>query len=455
MQKPLNRNLSLRFCFICLSIVLMLSCGQFCHAGENQIVQNVIEDGSPTDKGGSIRQSPKCSSAKISINDKIIRGGLLYDMSADCIVWQKNSHESFPIASLTKMMVCLIAIEDIYAGKVKWDALVKVTRESTRVGGSAVSLRPDYSITVKNLINAALISSGNDATYLLAQHLGGTEKRFVDRMNRRAMELGMTTTRFSNSTGMPAGNKWRDNHASPMDLLLLCKEIYNHKELLSIAGTSRMVFAHGGRTIKLRNHNQLVADYVEVDGFKTGFTQNAKFCLAATAEKNDRRLIAIALGADSRFMRNRFVKNLLCEYYEALGMEPLQARNKTNYDKAEKSLAKDASCPVTHRITKGDTLYGISKTYRCSVAQLKEWNGLTGNAIKPGQRLKIYPKSSSSPKADVSSVVYYTVKPGDTLWLIAKKHTGVSVKEIMRANNIRHPRDLKTGTTLKIGLDRS
>ncbi len=398
--------------------------------------------------------SASCTSPKIKVNDNIVRGGLLYDMSSDSIIWEKNIHRAFPIASLTKMMVCFLAIEDIHAGKVDWNTQVKVTREATRVGGSMVALRPGYSISVENLIKAALISSGNDAAYLLAQYSGGTEKDFVNRMNRRAVELGMKSTRFSNATGMPAPRSRDDNHSSPMDLLLLCKQIQKHDELLRVAGTSQEIIYHGGRALKLRNHNPLVAEFAEVDGLKTGFTQNAKFCLAATAVKNNRRIISIALGVDNRLSRNRFVKNMLCDYFEAIGMGSLQARTASGIKRKKILAADDSSALRIHRVCKGNTLFGIAKSYNCSVAQLKTWNGLNGHQLKPGQKLKIYARTSTVQPASgqqiASSVIYYTVRPGDTLWVIAKKHTGLSVRQIMLTNNIRQARNLKAGETLKL-----
>jgi serine-type D-Ala-D-Ala carboxypeptidase (penicillin-binding protein 5/6) len=450
--RRVEKNIS--FLFIGISLIVMFCQGRPCYAVAERS-QDPILDVTPARQYKNSTSSPRsCSFPKIKVNDRIVRGGLLYDMSSDSIIWQKNMYQAFPIASLTKMMVCFLALEDIHAGKVDWNTMVKVTPEATRVGGSMVSLRSGYSISVENLIKAALISSGNDAAHLLAEQLGGTEKNFVNRMNRRAVELGMKSTRFSNSTGMPACNSWDDNRSSAMDLLLLCKQIQKHDELLKVAGTSQELIYHGGRTLKLRNHNPLVAEFEEVDGLKTGFTENAKFCLAATAIKNNRRIISIALGVDNRNLRNRFVKDMLCDYFEALGMGSLQAKGCTGVKRKRTLIADNSSSPLIHQVSKGTSLFGIAKTYNCSVAQLKIWNGLNSNQIKPGQKLKIYAKTNAVPPASrqviASSVIYYTVRPGDTLWIIAKKYTGVSVKQIMRVNNIRQARDLKVGDTLKL-----
>lgn len=406
----------------------------------------------------------QCFSLKTSIRDDSVRAGLLYDMSSHTVIWEKNMNQAFPIASLTKMMVVLLAMEDIHSGKIRWNSLVTVAPEATRVGGFTVSLRSGRSLSVEDLMKAALISSGNDAAYQLALFLGITERSFVRRMNRRAVELGMNATRYSNPTGMPAANSDDDNHSSPADLLILCKEMYKYKDLMRIAGTSEELIYQGGRVIKLRNHNHLVSGYNEVDGFKTGYTANAKFCLAATASKAGRRTISIALGVSSRHVRDQFVKNLFCRYYDALGMgslEPREGRRATAKAIAKNhgEFSRGVSATVVHRVKKGDSLSGIAKGYGCSVAQLKNWNRLKGNIIKPGRQLKIYSKSNavrlSTGKRSASSVIYYTVKPGDTLWRISQKYNGLTVEKLMKVNNIRQAMDLKTGDTIKIHLDRS
>lgn len=396
----------------------------------------------------------------VQIRDRSVRAGLLYDLSTDTVVWQKNMHQAYPIASLTKMMVGLLTVEAIQAGKISWNTIVRVTPEATRVRGFMVGLRAGRSLTVEHLLRAALISSGNDAAYALAHFLGGTEQHFVHRMNRRASQLGMRSTRFSNATGMPAANPCNDNHASPSDLLLLCKEMTRYEELLQITRMSESSISQDGRIIRLRNHNPLVGTYEEVDGLKTGFTNNAKFCLAATSNKNGRRMIAIALGVDSRHVRNSFVGSILSQSYVALGMGSLQPKTASAIASRRHQANRpspSATAAAIYRVRKKDTLFGIAKLHGCSIEQLKKWNGLRGNEIKPGQQLQIYKKSrtmyASASQPAGSTVIYHKVRPGDTLWRISKKYNGISVNRLMRLNRIRRASDLKVGDTVKIVLD--
>jgi D-alanyl-D-alanine carboxypeptidase len=381
----------------------------------------------------------------------------LYDLFSETVVWEKNIHESYPIASLTKMMVGLLAVEDINAGRIAWNTMVRVTPEATRTGGYTVSLKVGCLLSIEDILKAAMISSGNDAAYLLAQSLGGTEKNFVNRMNSRAKQLGMASTVFSNATGMPAPSRIHDNRSSPSDLLILCKEMLKHDKLMQIADMGEASILQENKRIQLKNHNRLVAAFDEVDGLKTGYTRNAKFCLAATASKKHHRVIGIALGVDSSDLRNQFVGNLFSQYYDALGFGSLQPKPGFPASYAQDtSLAKFKASEV-YQVRKGDTLYSIAKKYDCSVAQLKNWNRIRKNTIFTGQRLRIYGHSDPlhltvAPNFS-SSVVYYTVKPGDTLWRISQKYNGVSVKKLMQSNGIKQPSKLKAGDTIKIVLE--
>lgn len=453
---------ALLICCICLSNPCVAS-------------PNMSDAARDIDRGMGAKNPVDESLPDIDVNDSVVRGGLLYDVTSKRVVWEKQMHRAYPIASLTKMMVALLVVEDIHEGKLRWDTPIRVTRKAARERGSSVNLRAGYTVTVRNLLKAALISSGNDAAYLLAQYDGGSAAAFVRRMNRRAATLGMSSTHYSNPTGLPCRRRADDNHASPADLLRLSLELLKYPELLDITGTSRACITQSSRRIQLRNHNSLVSVFDEVDGLKTGFTRHARFCLVATSNKDNRRLIAIALGVSKRLERNRFVENLFNKYYGALGMAALSPKTKPSISRTAESenppvyKSRDASGSgvllVRHRIKRGETLYSISRAHGCTVAQLKRWNRLRGNRIRAGRQLKIYRQSAvhgqmvaadTRPSADHDSqpsVIYYKVRPGDTLWHIKQKFDGITVKKLMRINRIRRARDLKAGTVIKIVLD--
>lgn len=440
----------------------------------------------------------------IVTNNDIPRAGLLFDVEQHTIVWEKNIETSFPIASLTKMMVGLITVEDIKEGKYNWDTEVEVTREASLMGGSRVNIRRGDKITMHELLKSAMISSGNDAAYLLAQFNGGSEYNFVKRMNERAKELGMTQTKFSNSTGLPERKRALDNRSSPMDLLKLALEILKHDELLFISGMSDATVDINNRNIPLKNHNKLAVDFTEVDGIKTGYTRNAMFCLVATSYRCSHRLIGVALGVQSSAMRNAFVADMMNNYFNYIGLgkmgeaedAPPSLAVKYNFSegKPEAELVKREPiivppsivnnynpklvAPTTrtakyHKVKRGETLNSIASRHRCTVKELKSWNRLKSNRIYANQRLKIFTKTNAVPKSQMATAEiktsekpeliandqsaeqiieneFYIVQKGDTLWNIAQRFEGLTVKQLMKINNIKDTRSLIPGMKLKV-----
>jgi serine-type D-Ala-D-Ala carboxypeptidase (penicillin-binding protein 5/6) len=253
-------------------------------------------------------------------NESLGNAGLLCDWTEKKIVWSKKMFEPRCIASVTKMMVALITLEDIRARKLNWDTQIEISQRAATLGGSSVYLRRGEVLSVKELLKAAMIASGNDACYQLAEYNGGTEKNFVDRMNERAQELGMRNTRFSNSTGLPHP-KGLDNLSSPVDLLLLANELLKYPEILTITKIKNETIRHGQKLFNYHNHNKLVMEYDEVvDGFKTGYTRKAGFCIVATAEKNGHRVIGVVLGSTHSVLRNKMVAELFNNYYSQKGL---------------------------------------------------------------------------------------------------------------------------------------
>jgi D-alanyl-D-alanine carboxypeptidase (penicillin-binding protein 5/6) len=260
----------------------------------------------------------------IVTQESFAKAGLLFDMSKNKVIWVKGVNNRCDIASLSKMMTILLVIECIKVGKYNWETLVKVPREATYVGGSSVYLREGEVFTVRDLIKSALIASGNDACYTLAYFTTGSEKQFARLMNWQASELGMDSTYFTNSTGMPTFGSGADNYSTPHDLLLLATELLKYKEVLGYTGESEDYIYHGLDKLSFENHNALVGYYKnEVDGLKTGFTPGAGFCLVATANRANHRIISIILGVKNSDKRNEIVADMMNNYYSYLGIGKL------------------------------------------------------------------------------------------------------------------------------------
>ncbi len=257
-------------------------------------------------------------------NEIYAKAGLLFDMTENKVVWVKSLNGKFEIASLTKMMTVLLVIEQIKDGKYDWDSLVKVPKGAPFVGGSSVYLREGEIFTVRDLVKSALIASGNDAAFTLAEYTSGTEKFFVNMMNWKAAVLGMDSTFFSNSTGMPNYGHGKDNYSTPHDLLILANELLKHKEILQYTSESEDFIYHGKEKTVFKNHNSLAVNFkADVDGLKTGFTRGAGFCLVCTANRADHRLISIILGVPSSYTRDVIVKDMLNNYYSSIGLGKL------------------------------------------------------------------------------------------------------------------------------------
>jgi len=249
----------------------------------------------------------------------LFKAGLIYDHTENKVVWSKNLHQKFPVASLTKMMVALIALEMAEAGKISLTDTATISKNATLVGGSSVFLKMGQKLMVEELLGAAMVRSGNDAAYALAEHIGGTESAFVELMNQRAEILGMDSTLFFNSTGMPV-KVGPHNTSSPADLMLLARELVKYDCVLDYTcrGTDQIRNANGIYTYD--NRNTLVKSFDEIDGLKTGFTNAAGYCVVATSHRCGHRVITIILGVATKEQRNNIAVNLFNNYYQSIGL---------------------------------------------------------------------------------------------------------------------------------------
>ena len=352
-----------------------------------------------------------------------IRAGLLYDTQTKKVVWQKDMFYAYPIASLTKMMVALLAVEDIRSGRADWSDEVKVDRVYKKSRKSRQVYKTTETYTLESLIQLALIPSNNLACSDIGKYLSGDVTLFVNRMNEKAVLLGMKNTFYSNPSGLPGVVKEVDNSASPYDLLLLSLELIKYEEILKITSIGYAEVANDKRTGVFKNHNHLVINYEnEVDGLKTGYTKRAKFCLAATSKKDGYRLISIVLGVDNPYLRNDIVAGMLNNYYEKIGCGPMIsstagpiAQKSLLHDAADDEFVAEGDSNVTyktvwvkerrsHTVRSGETLSGIAQKYSTTYQQVKKWNKLSSTKIMKGQKLYVYvsvPKKVAVKKVDL------------------------------------------------------
>lgn len=222
----------------------------------------------------------------------------LMEAATGTVLWQSNADQQLEPASVTKIMTMLLVCEAIDEGSLTTDTVVTCSAHAAGMGGSQVYLEEGEQMTVDDLLKAVAVASGNDAAVALGEAVSGSEAAFVEKMNRRAGELGMTGTHFVNCTGLPA-----DGHVTTAhDIALMSQALLRHEEILAYTGIW-MDSLRGGE-FGLSSTNKLIKTYDGITGLKTGYTDTAGFCISATAQRNGMSLIAVVLGADSS--ANRF-----------------------------------------------------------------------------------------------------------------------------------------------------
>ena len=231
---------------------------------------------------------------------------LLMEKTTGQILYAQNEHDAMPPASVTKIMTVLLTMEAIADGRIAVDDVVTVSAYAAGMGGSQVYLSEGEQITVDDLLKAVCVSSVNDAAVALAEHVAGVTELFVEQMNNRARELGMKDTHFVNCTGLTA-----EGHVtSAYDIALMSRELLLHHPEIRQYTTIWMDTLRNG-TFGLSNTNKLIRFYEGATGLKTGFTQDAGYCMSATAERDGMELIATIMKGTTSDSRNADAKTLL------------------------------------------------------------------------------------------------------------------------------------------------
>ena len=231
---------------------------------------------------------------------------LLMEKSTGEILYAQNEHDALPPASVTKIMTVLLTMEAIDDGRISLEDMVAVSAYAAGMGGSQVFLAEGEQMSVDDLLKAVCVSSGNDAAVALAEHVAGVTELFVEQMNNRARELGMKDTHFVNCTGLTA-----EGHVtSAYDIALMSRELLLHHPQVRNYTTIWMDTLRNG-TFGLSNTNKLIRFYEGATGLKTGFTQEAGYCISATAERDGMELIAVIMKGNTSDSRNTDAKTLL------------------------------------------------------------------------------------------------------------------------------------------------
>ena len=251
---------------------------------------------------------------------------LLMEKTTGQGLYAVNEHEQLEPASVTKVMTLLLVMEAIDSGALSYDDMVTASAYACSMGGSQIWLEENEQITVEDMLKAVCVASANDASVALAEHIAGSAEAFVEKMNQRAAELGMEDTHFVNPTGLPA-----EGHVtSAYDIALMSRELILHHPDIRRFTTIWMDSLRDG-AFGLNNTNKLIRYYEGATGLKTGSTDNALYCLSATAERDGMELIAVILKSPTSTQRFESAKVLLNYGFAAYGLthiepeEPLPA----------------------------------------------------------------------------------------------------------------------------------
>ena len=235
--------------------------------------------------------------------------GILMEASTGKVLFEKEADTPKAPASMTKIMTMLLIMEAIDDGRLSMDDQVNISKNASGMGGSQAYLEENTTSKVSTLLTAIAVGSANDASVAMAEKIGGTEENFVNMMNKRAKELGAENTTFKNPHGLD-----EEGHlTTARDLAIIARElITKHEEILKLTSTYETTITHAnGKSLWLVNTNKLIKFYNGLDGLKTGFTDNAGYCLTGSMKRNDMRLITVTMKAPTKEDRNTDTINMM------------------------------------------------------------------------------------------------------------------------------------------------
>lgn len=270
------------------------------------------------------------------------KSAIMIEASTGEILFQKNKDEKLAPASMTKMMSMLLIMEEIENGNLKWNEMITTSEKASSMGGSQIFLKVGEKMTVEDLLKGVAIASGNDAVVALAERVSGSEEQFVKRMNTRAKDLGLKNTNFINATGLTADN----HYSSAYDMSLIAKELVKHEKILEFTSTYEDYLRKDTKSpFWLVNTNRLVRFKEGVDGLKTGFTDEAGYCLTATMKKDNMRLITVVMKEENTSKRSADTTKML-DYGFNIYMVQTILDEKTTIEKKKVELGKTLTTEI-------------------------------------------------------------------------------------------------------------
>lgn len=307
-------------------------------------------------------QPIKAHAAESNVGAEGVASAYLIDYETGTVMYEKNAHEKRPIASMVKIMTLLMAFDAMEAGKLNMEQEITISERASGMGGSQMFLETGDVYLVKDLIKGIVVCSANDASVAIAETLSGSVEDFVAEMNEYAKKLGMNNTVFVNVTGLPAPGQY----STAYDVSIMTRALLKHKPYYQYSKIWIENYTHpDGRVTELVNTNRLIRFYKDCDSGKTGFTNDAMFCLSASAKKNDMRVVATVLGgttSQARFREVIRLFNYAFSNYEqkCIAKKGELIENNLTIKRAKKQMPKIAAAEDIYLLSKRGTRYDFT-----------------------------------------------------------------------------------------------
>ena len=350
---------------LCIALVIALGFGGFMGVKQMCISQRSI------DVAGSIEtindeavQSPAADSTN---GPKIkAKAAVLIDSQTGKVIYAANADKKLPPASVTKVMTMLLAMEAVDSGKISLEDKVTISDNAASMGGSQMYMEPGETHTVAQLLEGVAMVSANDGCVALAEYIAGSTDVFVEKMNKKAQALGMKNTNFVNTNGLPV----KEHYTSAYDIALMSRELIKHEQIKKWCtkwqDTIKVGLPGKETEFGLTNTNKLIKTYNGANGIKTGFTQEAGYCLSASATRDKTTLIAVVLGAKTSKERNAQVAQLLDYGFSAYETAEIFPKGK-----AVKKIAIDRGEPESINAVTGEAAAAFVKKGDCDKVKHK------------------------------------------------------------------------------------
>ena len=265
---------------------------------------------------------PKVSAEELAPNSE---SAILLEVSTGKVIYEKNADKKLAPASMTKIMSMLLIMEAIDSGKLSFDDEVIISDKASSMGGSQIFLQTGEKYKVNELLKGIAVASGNDAVVAMAEKISGSVEAFVEAMNKKAAALGLKNTHFDNPHGLESEN----HYSTARDMSVMAKELLKHERILEYTSLYEDYLKKpDGSSIWLVNTNRLVRFYEGVDGLKTGFTNQAGYCITTTAKKGNMRLLSVVMKAETSDLRSKDTVNMLNYGFNTYKLDILLSKDK-------------------------------------------------------------------------------------------------------------------------------